>query len=142
MLTIILFAVGNQCELVTAILLRVEKSSIPLPSPEVHRIRQAHASYHSFTQTTTQRSSSTDSNDSGVELMLELKNYLQLKCQERDSGLIRNLLGEVSTGLALEELGGPFMELIKRIHKVGNAGQAILKMEEGLDQFIVGKLSV
>lgn len=139
LLTVLNSVVGNDCELVTAILIRNEKSSIPLPSPELLRVRQAHASYYDFTRATSQILDPSSSNDSGVQLMLELKNYLRLKCQERDSGLIRKLLGEVSTGLALEELGGPLMELIKRIHKVGSAGQAVLKIEEGLDQFIVGK---
>lgn len=71
-----------------------------------------------------------------VRLILDLKLYLRLLSQERDTKQIREMLAEDNTLEALELLATPFLEFLKRTYKIANAPQAMDNAHKFVEQLI------
>lgn len=52
------------------------------------------------------------------------------------------MLGDEETAAALEVVAGPFIDLIKRVYRVGNGASALGDLQKALDQLIISDLSL
>ncbi|SCV71000.1 BQ2448_3762 [Microbotryum intermedium] len=129
------YAEENGIELVLAIVRGADEPR--LPAYELERVVRASKRYRAFMKTKPSALARAQVTDTDIRLVLDLQYYFRLVSRDRDSNIIREMLGEDAIASALEVLAGPFVELIKRIYKVGNLSQAVGSFQRFLDQLII-----
>ncbi|KDE07818.1 hypothetical protein MVLG_01913 [Microbotryum lychnidis-dioicae p1A1 Lamole] len=129
------YAEENGIELVLAIVRGADEPR--LPAYELERVVRASKRYRAFMKTKPSALARAQVTDTDARLVLDLQYYFRLVSRDRDSNIIREMLGEDAIASALEVLAGPFIELIKRIYKVGNLSQAVGSFQRFLDQLII-----
>ncbi|KAI9625604.1 hypothetical protein KEM48_010866 [Puccinia striiformis f. sp. tritici PST-130] len=121
-------------ELVVAIVRSAEEPR--LDKYDLERIMSASKAYKSLLAKNRNRITSSMTENIHVRLILDLKLYLRLISQERDSKQIRKMLSEESVAEAMEVLISPLLEFLKRTYNIGNAVQALDDAQSFIEQLI------
>jgi len=75
--------------------------------------------------------------DPDIRLVLELQTYLRLASRDRDAALMRAMLANEDFAAAIEVVAAPFIALLKRTYRVGNAAQLLSEMQTFMNQLII-----
>ncbi|KAK4056755.1 hypothetical protein OIO90_002307 [Microbotryomycetes sp. JL221] len=129
------YARENDVELVLCIIRGADEPR--LAKYELERVVRASKKYSAFIKSPKSALAKRNATDPDVRLVLDLQEYLKVISRDRDSNMLRSLLGEDEIAHALEIVAGPFVELLKRVYKVGNGGQALTNLQKFVEQFII-----
>ncbi|KAM0791448.1 hypothetical protein ACM66B_005903 [Microbotryomycetes sp. NB124-2] len=129
------YARENDVELVLCIVRGADEPR--LAKYELERVVRASKKYDAFVKTPKSALAKKNASDPDVRLVLDLQEYLKVISRDRDSNVLRELLGEDDVARALEIVAGPFVELLKRVYKVGNGAQALTNLQKFIEQFII-----
>lgn len=128
------YAESENCELVVTIVRSAEDPR--LDKYDLGRIMKASRVYQTLLKKHRNRITRSMTEDINVRLILDLKLYLRLISQERDSRIIKEMLEDETIREALKVLIEPLGEILKRVYKVGNGSQVIEDIEKFLGQLI------
>ncbi|KAK4054402.1 hypothetical protein OIV83_000896 [Microbotryomycetes sp. JL201] len=129
------YARENQVELVLCIVRGADEPR--LAKYELERVVRASKKYDAFMKTPKSALAKKNASDPDVRLVIDLQEYLKVISRDRDSNVLRELLGEDDVAHALEVVAGPFVELLKRVYKAGNGAQALTNLQKFIEQFII-----
>ncbi|GAA5950277.1 hypothetical protein JCM21900_001099 [Sporobolomyces salmonicolor] len=106
-----------------------------LPGYELDRVAQK--AYRRFIKTNPSPLMKANAKDPDVRLVLDLQIYLRLASRDRDAVLLRELLANEDFAAAIEVVAAPFVALLKRTYRVGNASQALSDLQAFFNQLII-----
>ncbi|KAG0145583.1 hypothetical protein CROQUDRAFT_78698 [Cronartium quercuum f. sp. fusiforme G11] len=128
------YAESEKLELVVTIVRSAEEPR--LDKYDLERVVRASKVYTSLLRKNRNRITKSMTENISVRLILDLKLYLRLISQERDTKQIQDMLSEDSILEALELLAAPFLEFLKRTYKIANASQAVDDAHKFVEQLI------
>lgn len=125
---------SEKLELVVTIVRSAEEPR--LDKYDLERVVRASKVYASLLRKNRNRITKSMTENISVRLILDLKLYLRLISQERDTKEIKDMLSEARTLEALEVLVTPFMEFLKRTYKIGDSSQVLDDAQKFVEQLI------
>jgi len=125
----------NNIELVLCIVRGADEPR--LPAFLLTRIRKAQVTYRKFAKTNPSPLMKAQVQDPDIRLVLELQTYLRLASRDRDAALMRAMLANEDFAAAIEVVAAPFIALLKRTYRVGNAAQLLSEMQTFMNQLII-----
>lgn len=128
------YAESEKLELVVAIVRSAEEPR--LDKYDLERVVRASKVYASLLRKNHNRITKSMTENISVRLILDLKLYLRLVSQERDTKQVQEIFLEGNTLEAFEVLVTPFLEFLKRTYKIGNGPQAVDDSQKFIEQLI------
>ncbi|EGF99633.1 uncharacterized protein MELLADRAFT_94195 [Melampsora larici-populina 98AG31] len=128
------YADSERLELVVTIVRSAEEPR--LDKYDLERVVRASKVYASLLRKNRNRITKSMTENISVRLILDLKLYLRLVSQERDTKQVQEIFSESSTLEAFEILVTPFLEFLKRTYKIGNGPQAVDDSQKFIEQLI------
>ncbi|GAA5938828.1 uncharacterized protein JCM15063_004881 [Sporobolomyces koalae] len=129
------YAEENDIELVLCIVRGADEPR--LPAYLLTRIRKAQVAYRKFAKTDPSPLVKAQVQDPDVRLVLELQTYLRLASQDRDAAMMREMLANEEFAAAIEVVAQPFIALLKRTYRIGNAAQLLSELQTFMNQLII-----
>ena len=77
--------------------------------------------------------------DPDIRLVLELQTYLRLASRDRDAAMMREMLANEDFAAAIEIVAEPFIALLKRTYRIGNAAQLLSDVQTFVNQLIISE---
>ncbi|MBW0481062.1 hypothetical protein O181_020777 [Austropuccinia psidii MF-1] len=121
-------------ELVVTIVRSAEEPR--LDKYDLERIMRASHTYQTLLKKNRNRITNPMLENINVRLILDLKLYLRLVSQKRDSEQIRHIFSEASSVEAIEIVINPFLEFLKRTYQIGDAAKTIEDAQNFFEQLI------
>ncbi|KAH9811370.1 hypothetical protein DFH28DRAFT_1131315 [Melampsora americana] len=128
------YADSEKLELVVTIVRSAEEPR--LDKYDLERVVRASKVYASLLRKNNNRITKSMTENISIRLILDLKLYLRLVSQERDTKQVQEMFSEGTTLEALEILVTPFLEFLKRTYKIGNGPQAVDDAQKFIEQLI------
>jgi len=127
----------NNIELVLCIVRGADEPR--LPAYLLTRIRKAQVAYRKFAKTNPSPLVKAQVQDPDIRLVLELQMYLRLASRDRDAAMMREMLANEEFAAAIEIVAEPFIALLKRTYRIGNAAQLLSDVQTFLNQLIISE---
>lgn len=80
--------------------------------------------------------------DPDIRLVLELQTYLRLASRDRDATMMRDMLANEDFAVAIEVVAEPFIALLKRTYRIGNAAQLLSDVQTFFNQLVISSCFV
>ncbi|GAA5959730.1 hypothetical protein JCM3765_000079 [Sporobolomyces pararoseus] len=129
------YAEENNIELVLCIVRGADEPR--LPAYLLTRIRKSQVAYRKFAKTNPSPLMKAQVQDPDIRLVLELQTYLRLASRDRDAAMMREMLANEDFAAAIEIVAEPFIALLKRTYRIGNAAQLLSDVQTFLNQLII-----
>ncbi|GAA6016304.1 hypothetical protein JCM11491_006809 [Sporobolomyces phaffii] len=129
------YAEENNIELVLCIVRGADEPR--LPAYLLTRIRKSQVAYRKFAKTNPSPLQKAQVQDPDIRLVLELQTYLRLASRDRDAAMMREMLANEDFAAAIETVAKPFIALLKRTYRIGNAAQLLSDVQTFLNQLVI-----